>query len=71
MADRTPAVTPGDGIGAGTVLAFLTLAGTASSETVQLAAIAAATIVSGLTVLGHSKVRIARNVRAAIEQVKE
>lgn len=64
--DATPAVTPGDGIGAGTVLAFLTLAGTASSEAVQLAAIAAATIVSGLTVFAHSRLRIARNVRVAL-----
>lgn len=61
MDERTPAVTPGDGIGAGTVLAFLTLAGTASSETVQLAAIAAGALVAALTVHAHSRLRVARN----------
>jgi hypothetical protein len=59
--DRTPAVTPGDTVGAGTVLAFLTLAGTAGSENVQLAAVAAAALVALFTVRAHADLRIVRN----------
>lgn len=68
MADRSPAVTTGDGVGAGTVLAFLALATTNNSETVQLAAIGAATLIAGLTVFASSRVRVARNLRAALKE---
>lgn len=61
MATETPAVTPGDGVGAGTVLAFLALATASADEKVQLAAIAAAALVALFTVKAHSDLRIVRN----------
>lgn len=68
MAERTPAVTTGDSVGAGTVVAFLALASVDNSDTVKLAAIVAATIVAGLTVFASSRVRVARNLRAALKE---
>lgn len=71
MPDRTPAVTPGDGVGASTVLAFLALVSvTDQPERVQLALVIGAILVSVATVIAHSNLRIARNVRATLKDVE-
>lgn len=71
MPDRTPAVTPGDGVGASTVLAFLAIASLADvSDTVKLAAVICGALVAAITVKGHADLRIARNGKAIIEQLK-
>jgi len=58
----TPPVTPGDGIGASTVLAFLAVATFAGiGEVAQCLAIVAAAAVAYATVRGHADLRIVRN----------
>lgn len=67
-----PRATPGDQIGGGTVALFLGIVALAGvSENVQLAAIAGATIVAGLTVWSHAKLRETRNVTARVLADKE
>lgn len=68
MTDRTPAVTPGDTVGASTVLAFLALAVAADvPESVQLASVIGAVLVALVTVYSHGQLRIVRNARAVAE----